>query len=210
MSKVDFKKELKYLYKPSAKKPTMIEVPRMNFIMIDGQGDPNTSEEFAGSVQALYSIAYTIRMLPKKGREPEGYFEYVVPPLEGRWDTIDQQEFDYTDKDNLKWTLMIMQPKFVTRALFEEIQRELIEKKGAEYLGKARFEAFDEGLCAQIMHIGPYDDEPKTLAVLEEYIAEQGYGLIKTGHHEIYLSDPRRSKPENLKTVLRYPITRSE
>lgn len=206
MKKVDFKKELKHLYIPSKKQPSIITIPEMNFIMIDGAGDPNTSGDFQSAVEALYSISYGIKMLPKKGITPEGYFEFVVPPLEGRWDTIDGKEFDYSDKSKLKWTLMIMQPEFVTEELFNQIREDVKLKKDNKDVDKVRFEKFDEGLCGQILHIGPFDDEPATFQILEEYIDKQGYKPIKSGHHEIYLSDPRRSKPENLKTTLRYPI----
>lgn len=206
MKKVDFKKELKHLYIPSKKQPSIINIPEMNFIMIDGAGDPNTSGDFQSAVEALYSISYGIKMLPKKGITPEGYFEYVVPPLEGRWDTIDGKEFDYSDKSKLKWTLMIMQPEFVTEELFNQIREDVKLKKDNKDVDKVRFEKFDEGLCGQILHIGSFDDEPATFQILEEYIDKHGYKPIKSGHHEIYLSDPRRSKPENLKTTLRYPI----
>ncbi len=208
MAKVDFKKKLKQLYLPSRSKPSIANVPKMKFIMIEGTGNPNTSKEFQGSIEALYGIAFTIRMLHKKGNVPDGYFEYVVPPLEGIWDTIDGKEFDYSNKDNLKWTLMIMQPKFVTEELFERIRNQVKEKKGGKYLDKVRFEEFEEGLCAQILHVGSYDDEPKTLKKLESYIDEQGYKPVKSGHHEIYIGDPRRCKPENLRTTLRYPISK--
>lgn len=210
MEKVDFKKKLKDLYIPSKNKPSIIDVPKMNYIMIDGRGDPNTSKEFQSSIEALYGIAFTIRMLPKKGIMPKGYFEYVVPPLEGIWDTIDGKEFNLNEKDKLKWTLMIMQPEFVTQQLFNEIKEQVKTKKGGEYIDKVRFREFEEGRCTQILHIGPYDDEPATVEKLEKYINEKGYRIIKSGHHEIYLSDPRRSKPENLKTTLRYPIEKKE
>lgn len=206
MSKVDFKKELKEFYVPSSKKASIVQVPRMKFIMIDGKGDPNTSESLQQSVEALYALSYGIKMLPKKNIVPEGYFDYVVPPLEGRWDTIDGEEFDFTRKDKLKWTIMIMQPEFVTDELFEQVREQVKQKKDNPFLNKARLENFEEGLCAQILHLGPYDDEPSTLDLLEKFIEEKGYKTVKSGHHEIYLGDPRRTKPEKLKTTLRYPI----
>lgn len=210
MNKVDFKKELKHLYVPSKKQPSIVTVPNMKFIMIDGIGNPNTSQEFQESVEALYAIAYAIKMLPKKNMTPEGYFEYVVPPLEGRWDTIDGKEFDLNKKDKLKWTIMIMQPDFVTDELFNQVKEQVKQKKDNDYFDQVRLEEFEEGLCAQILHIGPYDDEPVTFEILEKYIEEKGYKPVKSGHHEIYLSDARRSKPENLKTTLRYPIIEKE
>lgn len=206
MNKVDFKKELKELYIPSAKKPVMINVPELKFIMLDGSGNPNTAQEFQNAVQALYGIAFGIKMLPKKGITPDGYFDYVVPPLEGCWDTLDHTEFDFSNKDNLKWTVMIMQPAFVNAEIFEQVKTVLKEKKNNPAISNVRFESFTEGLCAQVLHIGPYDNEPATLERLETFITEQGYKAVKSGHHEIYLSDPRRCNPDKLKTTLRYPV----
>ena len=205
MAPMDFKKTLKALYVPSSKKPAMVEVPKMNYLMIDGHGDPNTSVAFQEAVTALYGFSYTIRMLPKKGIVPQGYFEYVVPPLEGIWNTVDHADFDPSRKDKLKWTLMIMQPSFVDAKLVEQV-REKVKAKVGNLADHVHFVAFKEGLCAHILHIGPYDLEPATKVLLEEFATAQGYQLVKSGHHEIYLNDFRRTAPEKLKTVLRYPL----
>ncbi len=210
MSKIDFKRKLQELYLPPQNEPSIVNVPTMHFVMIDGEGDPNSSEDFQAKVEILYAISYTIKMLPKKGVIPEGYFDYVIPPLEGLWDTVDGETFHESNKDNLKWTLMIMQPEFVTEALFAQVKEKIKQKKGNGLVDQARFEAMEEGLSAQILHVGPYEHEQETLDVLKKFIAESGYEPVKPGHHEIYLNDPRKCKPENLKTTLRIPIRKSK
>jgi hypothetical protein len=207
MEKVDFKKTLKNLYQPSSKEVSIIEVPEMNYIMIDGHGDPNNSKIFEDAVEALYGISYTIKMMPKKGITPEGYFDYVVAPLEGLW-SITEGEFDFVKRDNWIWTLMIMQPDFVDSKLFEHAKEEALKKKSNEAIANVRFESYKEGLSAQIMHHGPYAEEPATVDKIHTAIAENGYS-ISGEHHEIYLSDPRKAQQEKLKTVIRYPISKA-
>lgn len=208
--KTDYKKQQKNLYIPG-KKPYIVEVPKMTFIMIDGSGNPNTSETYQAALETLYGLSFTIKMSKMNGSQPDGYFEYVVPPLEGLWWTygIAFDGINVTDKDSFCWTSMIRQPEFVTREVFERAKDTLSKKKPNLNLSAARLEVFEEGLCAQIMHIGPYDDEPATIVKLEQFISEQGYTLDineERKHHEIYLSDPRRTAAEKLRTVIRHPI----
>lgn len=213
MAAFDFKKEFKKLYLPDTK-PAIVDVPAMGFIMADGQGDPNTSDFYKAAVEVLYGFSYAIKMSKMSGSQPEGYFDFVVPPLEGLW-WFDGGEFDGTvigRKDEFHWTMMIRQPDFVTPEVYERAKAALSRKKPELDTSIARFEEFTEGLCAQVMHIGPYDDEPPTVAVLEQFIAASGYKTVMSGkrqHHEIYLGDPRKTAPEKLKTVIRHPIERS-
>ena len=206
--KVDYKKDYKDLYLPKTK-PMLIDVPPMNFIIIDGAGDPNDTE-YQQAVGTLYALTFTIKMSKMSGNQPQGYFEYVVPPLEGLW-WISGGAFSFDKRDNWLWTSMIRQPEFVTPAVFSWALEECRRKKPELDLSKARFETFSEGLCVQIMHIGPYSDEPRSIALLENFIEENGL-LNQTGskrkHHEIYLSDPRKTAPEKLKTVLRLPVAK--
>lgn len=208
----DFKKEYKELYSPKAQ-PEIIEIPAMRFIMTDGKGDPNTSPLYQAAVEVLYGLSYAIKMSKKSNTRPEGYFEYVVPPLEGLW-RLEKDYFEGTvagRKDEFIWTMMIRQPDFVTPEAFEAAKQALSKKKPELDTSKARLEDFTEGLCAQIMHTGSYDDEPATIAALEEFIKSKGYKTVMSGmrqHHEIYLSDPRKTPPEKLKTVLRHPIVK--
>jgi hypothetical protein len=204
----DYKKEYKDLYMPKGK-PMLIEVPKMNYIMVDGSGDPNDNPSFQQAIELLYGLSYTIKMSKKKGNQPEGYFEYVVPPLEGLWG-IDEGVFSLETRDNWKWTLMIRQPEFVNEDVFAMAQSELKKKRAELPIENTRFEAFHEGLCVQIMHIGPYSTEPESMKKIDAFISQQGLrDKISSGkHHEIYISDPRRCKPENMKTVLRHPVER--
>jgi hypothetical protein len=201
MKKIDYKKELKHLYNPSPKEVQIVDVPKMNFFLIDGAGDPNTSQEFSNAVEVLYSLSYTLKFMIKK----EWEINYTVMPLEGLWWTDNMSEFSLEDKSNWKWTVMIMQPDFVTNNLFEQVVRQVEKKKNPPALSKARFESYHEGLSAQIMHIGPYSAEGPTIAKLHNFIREKHY-KPRGKHHEIYLSDPRRAAPEKMKTVLRQPI----
>lgn len=205
---IDYKKTEKALYLPKTT-PSTIDVPEMPFIMIDGKGDPNTSASYQSAVEILYGLSYSVKMSKMGNRPPEGYFDYIVPPLEGLWWTEDDREVDFSRKDEFLWTSMIRQPEFVTPDVFQAAVGALIKKKPELDLSIARFERFTEGLCAQIMHIGSYDDEPATIAVLKRYVSEQGYAGDISGkrrHHEIYLSDPRKTAPEKRKTVIRHPI----
>jgi hypothetical protein len=204
----DFRKEYKDLYLPKTK-PSVIDVPEMVFIMIDGKGNPNTEGgAYKTALEILYGLSYSIKMSKMKGTQPKGYFEYVVPPLEGLWQGEDGY-FDVTNKDNLCWTSMIRQPEFVTREVFEEAKQVFGKKKPDLDLSPARLISFTEGLCAQIMHIGSYDEEPATIRVLDQFIAESEYKddiSENRRHHEIYLGDPRKTAADKLKTVIRHPI----
>ena len=202
MEKIDYKKELKDLYKPSAKKVDILDVPEMNFIMIDGAGDPNTSQEFQEAVEALFNISYTLKFMVKKGVLG---IDYGVLPLEGLWWTDDMSQFNIENKDNWKWTLMIMQPEYATRELFHEAVEQVKRKKNLPALPKVRFEAFSEGKAAQIMHIGPFSEEGPTVEKVHNFIKESGFNLAGK-HHEIYLSDIRKAAPEKWKTIIRQPI----
>ena len=208
---IDYKKTQKEFYFPKTT-PSVIEVPEMIFIMVDGQGDPNTSVAYQTAMELLYGLSYSIKMSKMGGAIPEGYFEYVVPPLEGLWWFKDGGEMDVSDKDRYCWTSMIRQPDFVTAEVFEAAKVALAKKKQGLDLGQARLELLTEGLCAQVMHIGPYDDEPATIARLYQFIGDSGYqaDLSETRrHHEIYLGDPRKIAPEKRKTVIRYPIKKA-
>lgn len=201
MDKVDFKKELKEFYRPSAKKPVKVDVPSMNFLMIDGSGDPNTSQEYQEALEALYSVSYTLKFMLKKAE----IMNYVVMPLEGLWWLEGEKEFDITRKDDWKWTSMIMQPSQVNSNHIAESIELSIEKKDNPALSNLRFTDYHEGLSVQIMHIGPWSEEAPTIEKIHSFIKEQGC-TISGKHHEIYLSDPRRTKPEKLKTVIRQPM----
>ena len=193
MTKIDLKKELKYLYASSAKEVVLVDVPEMGFLMIDGQGDPNTSQEFVEAVEALNSVSNTLKFRIKKVFG----INYVVMPLEGLW----RRDFWH----GWKWTLMIMQPEQVTKDLFEEAFERVKKKKNPPALSKIRFESFYEGLSAQIMYIGPYSDEVPTIKRIHRFITENGY-KPRGKQHEIYLSDSRRVAPEKMKTILRQPV----
>ena len=204
----DFKKEYKEFYLPKSK-PSIVTVPSMNFIAVRGQGDPNVEDgEYKQSISLLYGIAFTIKMSKKGSRQIEGYFDYVVPPLEGFWWQDGVKGIDYAHKENFKWISVIRLPDFVTKADFAWAIKEATRKKKVDF-SKVELLTYDEGLCVQCMHIGPYDDEPATVALMHKFMEEQEYSLDITDkrmHHEIYLSDARRVAPERLKTVIRHPI----
>ena len=205
----DFKKEFKELYKPSSK-PSILTVPPMSYIAVRGKGDPNTEGgEYQSSIPLLYGVAYTIKMSKKGPREIEGYFDFVVPPLEGFWwqDRADG-EIDYARKDDFNFISCIRLPDFVTRDDFEWAVAEAAAKKKLDF-SAVELLRVDEGLCVQCMHTGPYDSEPATIEVVRAFAVEQGYAPDFSGarlHHEIYLSDPRKCAPEKLKTVVRHPV----
>ena len=201
MNKIDFKKELKHLYKPSAKKVSQVDVPTMNYLMVDGKGDPNNSKEFSDAVAALFAVSYTVKFKIKKG---EMALDYGVMPLEGLWWADDMSKFSIHDKSNWKWTLMIMQPDFVTREMIEASVSEVTKKKNPAAISKIRFESFSEGRCAQILHIGPFSEERPNIEKIHEFINTKSKLIGK--HHEIYLSDIRKADPKNWKTVLRQPM----
>ncbi len=201
MSKTDFKKEWKHLYRPSAKEFVVVDVPPMNFLMIDGHGDPNTAQEYQDAVEALYGVAYKLKFMSKK----EKGMDYIVPPMEGLWWVENMEEFTTESKSAWDWTMMIMQPEWITQEMFEEALKQVEKKKNPPALPKLRLEVYHEGLAVQIMHIGPYDAEAPTIARIHTFIDENGYEPAGK-HHEIYLGDPRKVAPEKLKTVLRQPI----
>lgn len=211
MDKIDYKKTEKHLYLPKA--PAIVRVPEMVFFAVDGRGDPNTSPDYQQAMEILYGLSFTVKMSKMGGGEPEGYFEYVVPPLEGLWRTEDPG-FDGkfpADKSRFLWTSMLRQPDFVTEDVFAWAAERLAKKKPGLPLERARFWRWEEGLCAHILHVGPYDGEPATVDRLSAFMEEQGVAADFSEarrHHEIYLSDPRRTAPERLKTVVRLPVRR--
>jgi hypothetical protein len=202
MKKLDLKKDLSEFYKVSAKQISVVDVPQMNFLMIDGKGDPNTSEEYAQAVSALYTLAYTIKFTIKKGKKP---VDFAVMPLEGLWWVDDMRLFSDKNKSAWKWTMMIAQPDFVTGSLVEETRAEAAKKKGLPSLPQVRFDTYREGLAAQILYIGPYADEGPAIAKIHEHIRLAG-GDRRGKHHEIYLRDPRRTAKEKLQTIVRQPF----
>lgn len=201
MEKLDLKKTLKYLYEPSARAFSVVDVPPMNFIMIDGHGDPNNSPEYTESMHALYTAVYTLKFKIKK----ELAVDYPVMASEGLWWMNDMRKFSLVHQDDWKWTMMIMQPEIVTPLLFAQAVDEATKKKGQPVLSRLRLERYQEGLATQIMYFGPYADEGPTIALLHQFIEESGH--VRFGkHHEIYLGDPRRTAPEKLRTVIRQPM----
>ena len=206
----DFKKEYKEFYLPK-NKPGIVTVPSMNYIAVRGQGDPNAEDgEYKQSIGLLYGIAFTIKMSKMGDHRIDGYYDYVVPPLEGFWWQVGVAGIDYTRKEDFNWISVIRLPDFVTPADFDWAVGEATRKKKTDF-SRAEFLTYDEGLCVQCMHIGSYDDEPATVAAMHEYMEQQGFVLDITDqrlHHEIYLSDVRKVAPEKLKTVIRHPIRR--
>ncbi|QDR81612.1 GyrI-like domain-containing protein [Sporomusa termitida] len=205
MPKVDYRKDYKDLYLPKAI-PAIIDVPAMVYIMVNGQGDPK-GKEYQDAVALLYALAYTIKM---KGKEIAGYFEYTVFPLEGLW-WCEGGAFAVNQRHNWRWIAMIRQPEFVTPAVFQWAAAMTHKKKPELDFTKPRLEVFNEGLCVQMLHSGPYANEPVTIAKMKAFMAQNGLA-DRTGtdrkHHEIYLSDPNRTKPEKLNTVLRLPVSK--
>ena len=199
---IDYKKELKHLYAPSAQAPGLVDVPPLHFLMIDGQGDPNRAPEYAAAVEMLYALAYALKFMVK--REPSGA-DYTVMPLEGLWWGAGIDWHDAGQRADWQWTMMIMQPELVTVELFEQALAATRKKKPELALDRLRFERYDEGHAAQIMHIGPYAIEGPTVARLHAFIEQQGHAL-RGKHHEIYLGDPRKTAPEKLRTVIRQPM----
>ncbi|MCR9120639.1 MAG: GyrI-like domain-containing protein [Phyllobacteriaceae bacterium] len=203
MEKTDFKKTLKHLYRPSAKDFALVDVPTMQFVMVDGSGNPNTAPAYMEAIQWLYGVSYALKFASKT----QCARDYVVPPLEALWWAEDMGAFTTGDKDQWSWTAMIMQPDWITDAMFASAVGKARGKLG-EPPESLRLDTYDEGLCVQILHIGAYDDEAPTIARLHQEFIPQN-GLTENGHHhEIYLSDPRRTAPEKLKTVLRQPVKR--
>ncbi len=210
MEKLDYKKEYKSLYLPR-KTPSLIDVPEMRFLAVEGCGNPNTCEAYKEALELLYGLSFTIKMSKMNGTQPEGYFEYVVPPLEGLWFTEDAafDGLNMTDKNKFHWISMIRQPEFVTEEAVKTAKAALAQKKPHLDLQKARLIQFTEGLCVQILHQGAYDNEPASIAAMQQFLAGTGYAEdFSEGryHHEIYLSDPRKCAPERLRTVIRHPV----
>lgn len=207
----DYKKEYKEFYLPK-NKPELIEVPKMNFIAVRGKGDPNREDgEYKAALNLLYGLAFTLKMSKRTGHEIDGFFDYVVPPLEGFWWMDGSKGIDYSRKQDFQWLSVIRLPDFIRREDFDWAVEEAARKKGTDF-SKAEFWTYEEGLCVQCMHIGPYDNEPATIEAMERYAAENGCTVDISDtrrHHEIYLSDARRCAPERLKTVIRHPVKRS-
>ena len=204
----DYKKEYKEFYMPGTR-PGMVEVPAMNYLAVRGQGDPNREDgDYKKAIELLYGIAYTIKMSKKGSRQIEGYFEYVVPPLEGFWQQEGMKGIDYGRKEDFRWISVIRLPDFVTKEDVDWAKEEAWKKKKMDF-SAVEFLTIEEGLCVQCMHLGPYDEEPETVARMHAYMEEQGCELDisdKRLHHEIYLSDPRKTAPEKRKTVIRHPV----
>ena len=204
----DYKKEYKEFYMPK-NKPGIVEVPPMNYIAVRGKGDPNVEgSEYKQSIGLLYSIAFTIKMSKKGTHQIEGYFDYVVPPLEGFWWQENIVGIDYSNKEDFNFISVIRLPDFVTNEDFDWVIKEASRKKKEDF-SKVEFLTYNEGLCVQCMHIGSYDDEPVTIKLMHDFMTDKGYELDITDtrlHHEIYLSDARRVAPERLKTVIRHPV----
>ena len=208
----DYRKEYKEFYLPP-QKPVILEIPEMNFIAVPGRGDPNLEDgEYGKAMNLLYGIAYTLKMSHRGGHKINGFFEYVVPPLEGLWWQDGAEDASYSRKDTFQWISMIRLPDFVTEADLEWAVKEAALKKKADF-SAVQFLTYDEGLCVQSMHIGSYDDEPATISAMADFAKENGYAIDITEsrrHHEIYLSDPRKTEVSKLKTVVRQPVKKAD
>jgi hypothetical protein len=201
MEKIDLKRKLKHLYQPSAKEVVQVDVPTMNYLMVDGEGDPNSSQVFSDAVEALFAVSYAVKFMIKKGPLA---LDYGVMPLEGLWWVEDMSKFLVEDKSRWKWTLMIMQPDFVTEETIDSAISQVRKKKNPVAISKVRFEALSEGKCAQILHIGPFSEEGPTVEKVHQFIDSKGKRVGK--HHEIYLSDIRKANPAKWKTIIRQPM----
>jgi hypothetical protein len=202
MKKVDLRKELKQLYQPPKDEVVLVDVPVMNYLMIDGEGDPNTVQSYRDALEALYPLSYTLKFMVKKGPQA---VDYGVMPLEGLWWADNMSAFTVEDKSNWKWTLMIMQPSYVEKTMVDVAIVEVKRKKNPVALPKVRFEAFAEAKAAQIMHVGPFSEEGPTVERVHNFINELG-GKLSGKHHEIYLSDIRRADPKKWRTIVRQPM----
>jgi hypothetical protein len=200
LDKVDLKKEFKNLYNPSAKEVSVVDVPAMNFLVVDGEGAPS-SPQYSAAVEALFSVAYSLKFMVKKGKE----IDYPVMPLEGLWWVEDMTKFSADRKDEWKWTAMIMQPKYVTSDEFNLAVEQVKKKKNPAALPKVRFESFKEGPSAQIMYVGPFSAEEPTIVKIHAHI-QNGGNVLSGKHHEIYLNNPATTAPEKLKTIIRQPM----
>ncbi len=200
VTKLDLKRELADVYS-ARRRPGLVDVPELQFLMIDGHGDPNTSDDYRQAIEALYSVAYTLKFTLKR----EGSLDYPVMPLEGLWSAGDAH--DFSSKARWRWTAMLLQPDIITDELVADATEHAVQKRSLPAVALMRLETLTEGLCAQVLHIGPYADEGPTITALHEFIAEQGY-ILRGEHHEIYLGDPRRSAPDRLRTIIRQPVAR--
>lgn len=204
MKKIDFKKEMKEYFNPSKKAPSIIDIPERRYIMMSSMGDPNTSDAFADGIEALFSVSYTLKFMVKKGKMQ---IDYGVLPLEGLWWCDDMAQFSTKHKELWKWTIMIMQPDFITSEMYNEAIQTVKKKKKLNKIDDLSLETYTEGLSVQMMHIGPFSTESVTLDKMVDIMASEG--LIKSGrHHEIYLNDFRKIAPEKMKTILRQPVKR--
>jgi len=203
--KYEWRKKEKELYLPAAQ-PSKIAVPSINYFTLKGKGNPN-SDAFKENVEALYALSYTVRMLPKKGITPEGYYEYTVFPLEGVWDLDEEgRQLEHLDKDKFVYKIMIRQPDFVTEELFSFAKEVCAKKVAVELLESVKFETIEEGLCVQCMHTGDYDSEPETFSKMDDFCTANYLTRTDKRHREIYISDPRRTETAKLKTVLRFKV----
>ena len=203
--KYEWRKREKNLYIPK-QKPELVSIPEQKFFLIKGKGNPN-EHEFAERIGVLYSLAYAVRMMPKQGYTPAGYFEYTVYPLEGIWDLTEEgKKLDTLNKDELLYTIMIRQPDFVTKEIVDRAFEHVEKKKPHPFLNDVRFGTFQDGLSVQMLHVGPYDDEPQSFKVMNEFIKNNNLEKTSLQHREIYLSDFRKVEPSKLKTVLRYKV----
>jgi hypothetical protein len=197
---------LKHLFAPSAEQVQVVKVPKFNFVMVDGKIEPGqepaTSPEFQEAMEALYGVSFTLKFMSKLRKTNP--IDYTVMALEGLW-WVESSEFDFNKKEDWHWTLMMMQPKHITVKMYQESLQKLREKRDSSALPRLRFESFQEGLCIQIMHVGPYSEEPRTMGRMKAFAEEHGY-MYRGKHHEIYMGDPRRAKPEKLRTILRQPV----
>lgn len=205
MNKFEWRKQCKDLYLPKSK-PVRIDVPTMHYFTIEGRGNPN-GERFNEAIETLYALSYAIRMMPKNGMTPEGYYEYTVFPLEGVWDLDEEgRTLDYLSKDHLIYKLMIRQPEFVTKELMDYAVESIKAKKPDLDIERVKLETIEEGLCVQSMHFGSYDDEPQTFDIMQQYCDQNNLERIEKRHKEIYISDARKTPPDKLKTVLRFKV----
>lgn len=203
--KHEWRKHEKNLYLPK-EKPEIVTIPKQKFLMIKGQGNPN-NDDFSERVAALYSLAYAIRMMPKQGYAPEGYFEYTVYPLEGIWDLTEEgRKLDVLNKDELLYTIMIRQPDFVTQDIVDRAFDNVRKKKPHPLLDHVTFETMEDSLSVQMLHVGPYDNEPQSFQLMKGFIANNNLEILSLVHREIYISDARKVEPSKLKTVLRYMV----
>jgi hypothetical protein len=202
VKKIDYKKEWSHLYKASAKEVALVDVPALNYLMVGGSGDPNTSTHFPSAVEALFSLSYALKFLVKKG---DAGIDYGVMPLEGLWWADDPAAFQSGDKSAWQWTVMILQPPCITKDLYQQAGDQVARKLPPQSLASVRFESFEEGKSVQVLHVGPFSEEGPTIERLHRFVAARGFQL-RGKHHEIYLSDTRRAKPDKWRTILRQPV----